>query len=309
MFIEHYRFMDALYMTIITVTTVGFSEVNSLSEAGRLFTIFLLITSLGAFALALTRITQYIVSGEINKYFKQRRVMSAIEKLSNHVIVCGYGRNGQQAIQTLQSHNQPFIIIEHKQDQMNKVFSGHPNLLGIVGDSTEDEVLIRAGIRKAKALITTLPVDADNLFIVLSARSLNNSIQIISRASQSASHAKLIKAGADHVIMPDSIGGRHMATLVNKPDVVEFIDYISGEEGGSIYIESIAYEQLPEAIRDRSLKEIMDWKKSGVNCIGIKNTDGKFIINPSEDSHISPNMKILVLGTRGQVEEMKDNLE
>jgi voltage-gated potassium channel len=177
-----------------------------------------------------------------------------------------------------------------------------------VGDSTDDDLLMSAGIQKAKALITTLPTDADNLFIVLSARSLNPGMQIISRASESNSISKLKKAGADNVIMPDRIGGAHMATLVTKPDVIEFIDYLSGEEGEAINMESVGYDQLPDAIKDKSLRDIMNWKKTGVNCIGIKSSEGKFIINPLDETVISSGMKVIVLGTRWQIEQMKGNL-
>ena len=139
-----------------------------------------------------------------------------------------------------------------------------------------------AGIERAKALITALPEDADNVYIVLSARSLSNSIQIISRSSNPGSGTKLRKAGADSVISPDKIGGTHMATLVSKPDVIEFIDYLSGEEGDSIHLESVGYEILPAELKDKTLQEIMAWRKTGVNCIGIKDAEGKFIITRPE---------------------------
>jgi voltage-gated potassium channel len=143
----------------------------------------------------------------------------------------------------------------------------------------------------------------------LSARSLNEHLQIISRASSPGSMIKLKKAGANSIIMPDKIGGKHMATLVSKPDVVEFIDFLSGEEGESINIEAIAYEMMPEDLRNKTLKEIMDWKKTGVNCIGVKNTDGKFLINPPKDTLITQGMKVIVLGTQQQIINMKLNVD
>ncbi len=295
-------------MTTITVTTAGFAEVRPLTETGRLFTTFLLIFSWGALAFVLTRITQYIISGEVNKFFKNRKIMTSIEKIRNHVVICGFGRNGQQAAHTLRVHGQPFVVIENQEALMEKMMVEDHALLFIIGDGTDDEVLKRAGVERARALITTLPEDADNVFIVLSARSMTPKIQIISRASGNNSIVKLKKAGADSVIMPDKIGGTHMATLVSKPDVIEFIDYLSGEEGESINMESVGYEQLPKGIRDRTLKDIMGWKKTGVNCIGIKTIDGKFVINPPEEVLISAGMKVIVLGTRQQIEEMKGNI-
>jgi voltage-gated potassium channel len=309
MVIEHFSFIEAVYMTTISVTTTGFTEVHPLSPAGRVFTVFLLIMSWTAFAFAVTRLTQYVVSGEINKYFKTRRIMSSIEKLSGHVIVCGYGRNGQQAAQILQYHNQPYVVIEQRQELIDKAIAEKPRLLYLIGDGTDDEILKRAGIERARALITALPTDADNVFIVLSARSLNPNIQIISRASHAGSYPKLIKAGANHVIMPDRIGGTHMATLISKPDVVEFIDFLSSEEGESIHIESVEYNQLPIEIRDKSLQDIMAWKKTGVSCIGIKTADGKFVISPPGNTVITSGMKVLVLGNREQIAEMKGNIK
>ena len=209
MIIEEFNFIEAIYMTTISITTAGFTEVHPLSNAGRMFTVFLLLTSWAAVAFALTRITQYIISGEINKYFKTRRIMSAIDKLNDHVIVCGYGRNGKQAAQTLGYHGQPYVVIDNRMELLEEAVSDNPELLIIHGDGTDDEILKKAGITRAKALITALPVDAHNVFIVLSARSLNSNIQIISRASDGNTSPKLKKAGANSVIMPDKIGGRH----------------------------------------------------------------------------------------------------
>ena len=308
MVIEKYNFLEALYMTTISVTTAGFQEVRPLSDAGKLFTMFLLITSWASFAFAITRITEFVTSGEINKYFKTRRIMKAVDKLQDHVIICGYGRNGQQASDTLKIHNVPFVLVEKKEERMEKASNDHPDLIFLLADATEDEVLKRAGIEKAKALITALPDDADNVFIVLSARSLNSNIRIISRASEFNSVLKLKKAGADNVIMPDRIGGTHMATLVSKPDVIEFIDFLSGEQGEPIHIESVDYKHLPDAIKNKSLIEVMNWKKTGVNCIGVKDSEGKFVINPPEDIIIEKDMKVIVLGTKWQIDEMKGNL-
>ena len=307
--IEHFTFLEAFYMTTIAITTAGFTEVRKLSDAGRIFTSFLLITSWSAFAFAITRITQYIINGEVNKYFKNRRLMTAIDKLNQHVIVCGFGRNGQQAAKTLGYHSQQYIVIENNHEIMDRVSVEQPGITFLIGDGTDDDVLVRAGIHRAKALITTLPADADNVFIVLSARSLNPNIQIISRASEKNSYAKLVKAGADSVIMPDKIGGTHMATLVSKPDVIEFIDYLSGAEGEAIHIESVSYNQLPSDIRGQTLKKIMAWKKTGVNCIGIKDSEGRFIISPPENTIIDKGMKVLVLGTKQQIADMKGNIQ
>ncbi|HEX3166915.1 MAG TPA: potassium channel protein [Chitinophagaceae bacterium] len=309
MAIEGYSFVEALYMTTIAITTVGFSEVRPLSDAGRLFTIFLLITSWITFAWAIARITQFAITGEINKYFKTRKNMKAIAHLNNHVILCGFGRNGQQAARTLKNHNMPFVVIEKEEGSMEKALPFFPELIYLVGDGTDDDLLKKAGIEKAIALITALPVDADNVFIVLSARGLNQKLQIISRASDESSFPKLRKAGADNVIMPDKIGGSHMATLVSKPDIIEFMDFLSSEDGESVNMESVPYDLLPPAIKDKPLRIVMEWNKTGVNCLGIKNREGKFIINPPGETLVTEGCKVIVFGTRSQIAEMKHNLD
>lgn len=308
MIIEDYTFLEALYMTTLAVTTVGFREVKTLSSAGQFFTVVLLIISWASLAFILARLTQFIISGEINQYFKTRKLMKEIDKLKDHVIICGFGRNGRQAARTLQVHQVPFIVIEKNPATLEEYMKDHPEVLFMHGDSTDDENLRKGGVEKARALISALPADADNVFIVLSARTMNPGIRIISRASDITTMPKLQKAGADNVILPDKIGGTHMATLVTKPDVIEFIDYLSGEEGESINVESVSFDDLPEKIKDKPLYDVMSWNKTGVNCIGIKNGEGKFVINPPEDTIITKGMKVIVLGTRAQIERMKRNL-
>lgn len=235
--------------------------------------------------------------------------MNVISKLHNHVIICGFGRNGSQAAITLKSHNVPFVVIEKNEEMIRKFSDEHFEVLSIIDDATLDETLMKANILQSKSLITALPTDADNVFIVLSARSLKPDIQIISRASENSSVNKLKKAGADNVILPDKIGGTHMATLVSKPDVIEFIDFVSGEEGESINMESIPYDDLPNEIKDQSLNIVMNWRKTGVTCIGIKDEDGKFVINPDDHTIIKPGMKVIVLGSHHQIDVMKNNLK
>ncbi len=304
-FIEHYNFLDAFYMTIITVATVGFQEVHPLDNAGKIFTAFLIITSFGTFAYAVTSISKYVIDGEFNHYFKKHKLTAAIEKLEDHVIICGFGRNGKQAAQTLKKHNKRFVVIEQKKDiiaAMNYEFSD----LVLEGDATLDEILLKSGVLKAKALITTLPFDADNLFIVLSARSLNPKLTIISRASEDTSDKKLKTAGANNVIMPDKLGGAHMAELVMKPDVMEFIDYITGQGSDSIRLEEITFATLKEEYQNKTIRDLEVRNKSGANIIGFKTAQGEYIINPSADTKIIPDAKLFVLGTTEQIVKLKE---
>ncbi len=302
--IEAYTFLEALYMTIITVATVGFTEVHPLSSEGRIFAIFLIITSFGTFAYAITSITQYIIDGEFREYFKTKRLTAEMEKLENHVIICGYGRNGKQAARVLKSHNQRFVVIEQQVDPVQSMSEKYPHLV-ISGDATQDDILMQAGIERARAIIATLPADADNLFIVLSARALNPKLNIISRASDDNTDKKLKIAGADHVIMPDMVGGAHMASLVMKPDVVEFIDYITGV-GVDINLEEITFEKLPGNLQNKTINEIDVRGRSGANIIGFKTARGEFIINPSPETKLVPNAKIFVLGTIEQISVLRE---
>ena len=303
--IEGYSLFDAYYMTVITVATVGFQEVHPLSDAGRLFTSFLIITSFGTFAYALTSLSKYVIDGEFNRYFKNYKVNSEIQQLKDHIIICGYGRNGRQAAQVLKKHNKRFVVIEQKSDVIEGMNKKYENLV-VLGDSTRDEVLIKAGIHKAKALITTLPIDADNLFIVLSARSLNPGLSIISRASDDNSDKKLKVAGANNVIMPDKIGGAHMASLVMQPDVIEFIDVITGQGGTTINLEEITFDNLPQEYRNKTIKDLEVRQKTGANIVGFKTAQGDYVINPSADTKIIPDAKLFVLGTGEQIKKLKE---
>lgn len=309
MLIEGFNFFDALYMAVITITTIGYHEVKPLSDAGRVFNIIFIVTSFVTFTYVLAKLTQSIANGEFTYYFTKKRLMQDLEKMQNHVIICGYGRNGRQAAKTLRAHKIHFVIIEKDDEAMRHHKHDDPSLVYLAGDATEDELLIKAGVERAQAVLISLPEDADNVFIVLSARSLNPNIHIVSRASNQSATAKLYKAGANNVVMPDMIGGTHMATLVSKPDVIEFIDFLSGEDGEAIHIEAVGYNKLPATVRDQSLKQIMDWKRTGVNCIGIKDENGKFFINPPEDIVISKGMKVIILGTKDQIAEMKRNVK
>ena len=305
--IDNYSWFDAFYMTVITIATVGYGEVAPLSHTGKLFTAFLIITSFGTFAYAVSSITKFVIDGEFNEFFKNRKLNTAIEKLSDHVIICGYGRNGRQAAQVLKKHNKRFVVIENSSkvtSSLNHKFSE----LVLSGDSTQDEVLLKAGILRAKALITTLPVDADNLFIVLTARNLNKNLTIISRASEDNSDKKLKIAGANNVIMPDKVGGAHMASLVMKPDVMEFIDHITAEGGDNISLEEISFDRIPDELKNKTLKDLEIRNRSGANIIGYKTVQGQYIINPSADTLIIADSKLFVLGTQEQIAALKQIL-
>ena len=299
MLIENYSFSEAFYTTIIILSTVGLGVVHTLSDAGRWFTVILIIVSIGIFAYGVSLITSYIMEGELQRYFKYRKVLKMIDKLQNHIIVCGYGRNGKQACEQLWSHNHPFVVIENSEKAIAELRE-QEDFLFIEGDATRDEILLEAGIDKAQALITTLPNDAANVFVVLTARELRPEMKIISRASEDTSEGKLRRAGANNVIMPDKIGGTHMATLVTRPDVLEFIDHITGRI--NIRLEEIKCNHLPAHLQGKTIKELEIRNKTGANVIGYKTGNGEYIINPGPETLMKPDSKLFVLGTKEQVE-------
>ncbi|MBL0032639.1 MAG: potassium channel protein [Bacteroidetes bacterium] len=306
MWIEDYNFIDAVFMTIITIATVGYREVKELNTGGKIFTSFLIIYSISTFAYAISVITRYVIEGEFQTYFRHYQVNKEIQKLKNHIIVCGYGRNGKQACDQLRSEGVRFVAIESN-PQIIAAMQEEQDLLFIEGDATKDEVLLEAGLENAKALITALPSDAANVFVVLTARDKSPKLKIISRASDDASEHKLKRAGADNVIMPDKIGGTHMAALITKPDVLEFIDHITGTI--NIRLEEILFKSLPDSMQNKSIRELEIRNKTGANIIGFKSASGDYIINPSPDTVMMQDAKLFVLGTQEQVSKFKEILK
>jgi voltage-gated potassium channel len=311
MLIEGWSWFDALYMTIITTATVGFKETHELSMSGKLFTIFLIITSFGTFALAISSITKYIMGGDYKANLKQYRSNKKLTVMEKHVVICGFGRVGKQVAEDLIGKKTPVLIIDINEVEIEK-YNHLPGYVFLSGDTTSDEVLAKAKIDKAIAIITCLPKDADNLYVVLSARELNEKIKIISRATHSTASAKLKLAGADNVIMPDTIGGTHMASLVANPDVVEFLDSIRSQGNDGVNIESIAFNELPVEYQFKKLKDLKVLKirsVTNVTIIGYKTPKGEYIINPTGEEEIVPHSKLFVLGTPDQIRHLNELLE
>lgn len=306
--IENYSFLDALHMTVITVTTVGFREVRELSQGGRIFTIILIITNIGLFFYGATKIVHLIIEGEFRNFFKFYSMTKSISQLENHVIVCGYGRNGKQVCLELYDDRIPFVIIEKRSDIADEI-RDEGRFLFIEGDSTEESVLIEAGIKKAKAIITTLPEDPDNVYVVLTARELNPNILIISRASVESSESKLKRAGANNVIMPEKIGGAHMAALVSKPDIIEFIAHLTGQGSDiNITFEEIPLTDISEEYQNKTIKDLDVRNRTGANIIGLKLEGGKYIINPDPETPINIKAQIIVLGNSEQIKKFRELL-
>jgi voltage-gated potassium channel len=304
MIIEDFSFTDAFFMTVITIATVGFREVHPLSPAGMYFTAFLIVFSFGIFAYAVTTFTRYVVDGALGHYYKSRLVRNKIQRLKDHVIICGYGRNGRQAVQELLDHNMKVVIIERNEELMERILE-NPDLLYIHGDATRDDTLEMCRIDKARALITTLPMDADNLFVVLTAREMNPGLKIISRASDEHSDAKLKRAGAGNIIMPDRIGGQRMAKLVTQPDIVEFLDYMMLQSQENVVLEEIRCSMLNSCFEGKSIRELDIRNESGANIIGLKRSDNTYVINPLPEVMLSSSDKLFALGTKNQLARLR----
>jgi voltage-gated potassium channel len=307
MLIEGYSLIDALYMTVITISTVGFREVFPLSDGGKLFTVLLIIFSFGIFGYVITSITRLVVEGALQQSYKQYQVKKKIVKLEDHVIVCGFGRNGYQACVELQEHGEKFVVLEKRDNVVNRILED-PSLLYVQGDASSEEVLEVAQIRKAKALITALPNDADNMFVVLTAREMNPKLKIISRASEFRSDVKLRHAGATNVIMPDRIGGQRMAKLVTQPDVVEFVEYILLQRSEEVKLTEVECSLMSSDNELKTIQELELRKKTGANLMGLKTPEGTYIFNPSPQIKISPEDKLFVLGTDEQIQQFKSIL-
>jgi len=228
-----------------------------------------------------------------------------IDNMTNHVIICGYGRNGKQAATKLLAYNRPFVVIEKRKDTVEKYQSDKVPF--IEGNANEDGILKQAGIDRASSLISALPNDADNLFIVLSARQINKKLHIVSRASEETSYGKLKLAGANNVILPDKIGGDHMASLVVIPDLVEFIDNLNIVGKDSINIEEVPVEVLYNPVKPKSIKDLDFRHETGCTVIGYKSPEGEYTINPDANKLLIPNSKIIVLGRPEQI-NMLNNL-
>jgi len=299
-----YEWIDAVYMTVITITTVGFGELHPLSTSEKIFTSVLILSSIFIVGYSIKVISEYILSNNNIGNLRQKKVQKKINTLENHIVVCGYGRNGKQAVQKLQAYNQPFVVIEEDEEVIERF---QDEVLFVSGNAVDDDILMLAGIEKADTLICALPSDADNLFIVLSARQMNSKLKIISRAAQETSYKKLKLAGADNVIMPAKIGGDHMASLVVVPDLVEFLDNltVSGEQD-SINVEQIAFDKICSDGKERAINDLDLRKKTGCSIIGYKNPGGEYIVNPEPSTIIAKDSKLILIGRPHQIENLKE---
>jgi voltage-gated potassium channel len=304
-FIEHYPVFDAFYMTLTTVTTVGYGEIRPLSHIGRVFNSFLIFFGVSVMLLAIGAMTQTIIELELNQFFGKRRVKKMIEKLSGHYIVCGFGRVGRGAADELRRQGAKFVVVDSHDEVVEEAMKD--GMLAVAADATHDDVLREVGIDRAKGLIATLASDADNLFLILSARTLNSKITLTARITEPSSEQKLRRAGADFVFAPYNSTGHRMAQALLKPHVQQFIDFTTQDQEVKVNIEQVKVSAR-SAFADSTIAEMQIRREMGVIVLAIRKADGKMLFNPAADTRITVGDHLIVMGQEDGLQKLESAL-
>lgn len=304
--IEGWSFIDALYMTVITLATIGYGETHPLSTAGRLFTIFLILSGLGIMGYGLSILATFIVEGELVRVIGRRKMEKAINKLNNHIIICGAGETGRYVVEEFIKTKTPFVIVESDPTNLESL-QQYDGILYIRGDATKDAILIEAGIRRAKGLVSALHSDKDNLFVVLTARALNSKLHIVSRVVESDSEHKLIVAGANDIVSPKFIGGMRMASIMIRPAVVSFLDIMLREEDLTLRLEEVPVVAGSKLVGVK-LRE-SEIRKTGLIVVAIIiGATNKYTYNPNPDTVLQAGDTLIVMGDVEQVRELRQQV-
>ena len=300
--IEDWQAFDALYMTIITLATVGFREVHELSPEGKIFTIVLIISGTGIIAYTLSSLIQFTLEGQLRKILGRKKLESRIGKLRDHYIICGYGRIGHLICREFQSRPTPFVIVEQNPNNIERL--EREGYMYVEGDATDDETLQAAGIEHAKGLITAVTSDTDNVYITLTARGLNPKLFILARAGEEGAEKKLMRAGASKVISPYTIGASRMAQAILRPSVVDFIELATASEHLALQIEEIRIA-ADSVLAGKNLINSGIRQSMGIIIVGIKESDGKMTFNPPPEKNIEPNSVLIILGERPAISKLE----
>lgn len=297
--IEHWGWFDALYMTVLTLTTIGFLEVHELSQAGRAFTIGLALGGAFSVATAAAVVLRAIVSGEFLRRFGKQRMETTLASISDHVIVCGYGRVGRLVAEDLGAAGVRSVIIDNARDRLHGMSTPH-----IVGDVTTDDVLARAGIVRARALVTVLPSDADNLYVTMSSRLLNEKLFIVARAEGEGAEDKLRRAGANRVISPTSIGGQRMAQAILRPAVLDFLDLATRTRHLELQVEEVLVPRASK-LHGTMVKDARLPERADVLLVAIQRGEGRMIFNPPQETLFEEGDRLVVLGSRPALDKLE----
>ncbi|MDT8369198.1 MAG: potassium channel protein [Longimicrobiales bacterium] len=310
MIVEGAAFPDGLFMTLITITAVGYAEAIPLSPAGRIYTGILLIAGITWMGIWFAFLTSFLVELDLTHVLRSRRMTRHIETLTDHVIVCGVGRTGSEVVRELEHSRVPWVVIEIEPDQVSLLRRRHPDAFVVEGDATTDEELQRAGIDRARGLVAALSSDTDNLFICLSARDLNPELTIVARASHEDTRDKLFRAGASNVVSPEISGGIRMASMLLRPTVMSFLDVATRSSELSLRIEQMQAKE-GDRITGRTLAEARIPQETGLIVIALRRArEGDDLhFNPGSATRIEAGDELVVLGTTDQVERLRTYLE
>ncbi len=296
--------INALYMTVITISTVGYREVVDLNNLGKIFTMGVIFVSVGMVGYLLSVVFRFFSEGNINEAWRRKKMTKEIEKMSNHIIVCGAGETGVHVIKQLKRRMVDFVVIENDPEALETL--KELQVKYVFDDATKEETLMDANVKKAKGLISALAKDSDNAFVVMTARELNPGLHIVARAHEDNSHKKLRRAGANNTVSPDEIGGKKMAQLMISPDVQYFVDNIIDTKNMSIDMEEVMIKESSELI-DKKLRDAKISEKAGLIVLAIRRgEDEVFIFNPKADESLRLHDKMIVVGSKEQISTLKD---
>ena len=296
---EKYTFLEALWQTVITLSTVGFGELREMSQSGRIFTIVLIMFGFAVFGYSITSLTRIVVEGEIRNIFRNRKMEKKISNMKNHVILCGHGRLGREIAVELKKWRKEYVVIEMDEIIGQELIDQRVPV--VIGDATEDDTLIKAGIKNAEGAIAALTDDVKNLFVTLTARKLNPGLMIVTKAEQEGSEAKLISAGANKVISPAQIGGKRMASVMINPEVVNFLDVVVSEKEFNLSMQEIRV-QKNSIIEGLAIKDAQIPRE--VKVIGMKKGSEDMHINPPATHELSAGCILIVLGENVHIEKL-----
>jgi len=303
--IEGYTLFEAFYMTLITITTVGYQEVHPLSYAGRIFNSFLILFGVTVMLFAVGAMTQSIIELELQDRYSQRKRKRMIAHMHDHFIVCGFGRVGRNASYELQRAKAPFLIIDRNQQRVDRAIAA--GMIAVLADATRDDCLREAGVLKARGLIAALPSDAENLFIILSAKTLNPKLTVVTRASEEEAEQKLKRAGADTVFTPYTMAGHRLAHALLRPHVVDFLDFTTGKVGPKIMLEQV--QVSPEiGFAPKTLGELTTRSNLAVIVLAIRKLSGEMIFNPPFEAMIEAGDFLIVLGEQPNLKKLESML-
>ena len=300
--IDGYSPFDAFYMSLTTMTTVGYGEIHPLSHAGRIFNSFLIVFGVTTLFIAIGAMTQTIIELEFGDAIGKRRKKRMIDNLKDHYIICGFGRVGRGAASELNHAGVPFVVVDINPDRAERAMLA--GMLAVAADSTHDETLRLVGIERARGLVAALATDADNLFVLLSAKGLNPGIYVATRAAEEGAEAKMRRAGADAVFAPYSITGHRLAQSLLRPHVVQFLDFTTKDVGEDIAIEQVRVAETSEMI-SRTIREMQLRKEVGVIVMAIRKESGEMVFNPPADTAVQAGDYLIVMGRPGNLRTLE----